>query len=96
MPYAVNRYTGPWNAATPNPVLVIGTRYRKRVLRVSGLTPVFGAGTIYASFTSGWKKSGTGQSSSTASRNRCSEPTPGLPAHEKTSLRAQPIPISWS
>ena len=27
---AVNRYTGPWNAATPNPVLVIGTRYDPR------------------------------------------------------------------
>jgi hypothetical protein len=24
---AVNRYTGPWNATTPNPVLVIGNRY---------------------------------------------------------------------
>lgn len=27
---AVNRYTGPWNADTPNPVLVIGTRYDPR------------------------------------------------------------------
>lgn len=27
---AVNRYTGPWNAATPNPVLVIGTRFDPR------------------------------------------------------------------
>jgi pimeloyl-ACP methyl ester carboxylesterase len=27
---AVNRYTGPWNAVTPNPVLVIGTRYDPR------------------------------------------------------------------
>jgi hypothetical protein len=27
---AVNRYTGPWNATTPNPVLVIGTRYDPR------------------------------------------------------------------
>jgi pimeloyl-ACP methyl ester carboxylesterase len=27
---AVHRYTGPWNAATPNPVLVIGTRYDPR------------------------------------------------------------------
>ena len=27
---AVNRYTGPWDAATPNPVLVIGTRYDPR------------------------------------------------------------------
>ena len=32
----------------------------------------------------------------TASRNRRSEPTPGLPPHEKTSLLAHPIPISWS
>ena len=28
--------------------------------------------------------------------SRCSEPTPGLPPHEKISLRAQPAPISWS
>ena len=28
--------------------------------------------------------------------NRWSEPTPGLPPHEKTSLRAHPMPISWS
>src|SRR5262249_13149395 len=27
---AVHRYTGPWGAATPNPVLVIGTRYDPR------------------------------------------------------------------
>ncbi len=27
---AVNRYTGPWNATTPNPVLVIGNRYDPR------------------------------------------------------------------
>jgi pimeloyl-ACP methyl ester carboxylesterase len=27
---AVNRYSGPWNAVTPNPVLVIGTRYDPR------------------------------------------------------------------
>jgi pimeloyl-ACP methyl ester carboxylesterase len=27
---AVNRYTGPWNAVTPKPVLVIGTRYDPR------------------------------------------------------------------
>jgi pimeloyl-ACP methyl ester carboxylesterase len=26
----VNRYTGPWNATTPNPVLVIGNRYDSR------------------------------------------------------------------
>jgi pimeloyl-ACP methyl ester carboxylesterase len=26
----VNRYAGPWNAVTPNPVLVIGTRYDPR------------------------------------------------------------------
>jgi len=26
----VNRYTGPWNAVTPNPVLVIGTRHDPR------------------------------------------------------------------
>jgi pimeloyl-ACP methyl ester carboxylesterase len=27
---AVNRFTGPWDATTPNPVLVIGTRYDPR------------------------------------------------------------------
>ena len=27
---AVNRYTGPWNATTPNPVLVIGNRFDSR------------------------------------------------------------------
>lgn len=27
---AVNRYTGPWDAATPNPILVIGTRFDPR------------------------------------------------------------------
>ena len=27
---AANRYTGPWNAVTPNPVLVIGTRHDPR------------------------------------------------------------------
>ena len=32
----------------------------------------------------------------TASRKRCSEPTPGLPPQLKISLRAQPAPISWS
>ena len=32
----------------------------------------------------------------TASRNRCSEPTPGLPPHENTSRRAHPAPIIWS
>jgi pimeloyl-ACP methyl ester carboxylesterase len=26
----VNRYAGPWNAVTPNPVLVIGTRFDPR------------------------------------------------------------------
>jgi TAP-like protein len=26
----VDRYAGPWNATTPNPVLVIGTRYDPR------------------------------------------------------------------
>ena len=40
--------------------------------------------------------SGTGQACSTASLNRCSEPTPGLPAQEKISFAAQPAPISWS
>ena len=40
--------------------------------------------------------SGRGQSCSTASRNRCSEPTPGLPPQENTSLRAHPAPMSWS
>jgi hypothetical protein len=40
--------------------------------------------------------SGTGQPCSTASLNLCSDPTPGLPAQEKISLRAQPAPIIWS
>ena len=40
--------------------------------------------------------SGPGQPFSTASRNRCSEPTPGLPPQEKISLLAQPAPMSWS
>ena len=40
--------------------------------------------------------SGCGQSFSTASRKRCSEPTPGLPPQEKISLRTHPAPISWS
>ena len=35
--------------------------------------------------------SGAGQPRSTASRMRCSDPTPGLPPQEKTSLRAAPI-----
>ena len=39
---------------------------------------------------------GTGQPFPTASRSQCSEPTPGLPPHENTSRRAQPIPIIWS
>ena len=39
---------------------------------------------------------GPGQSCSTASRRRYSEPTPGLPPHEKISARTQPAPISWS
>ena len=39
---------------------------------------------------------GPGQAFSTASRNRCSDPTPGLPPQEKISLLAQPAPISWS
>ena len=34
--------------------------------------------------------SGCGQPFSTASRKRCSEPTPGLPPHEKISPVAQP------
>ncbi len=34
--------------------------------------------------------SGAGQPCSTASRNRCSEPTPGLPPQEKISFDAQP------
>ena len=37
-----------------------------------------------------------GQPCSTASRSRCSEPTPGLPPQEKTSSLAQPAPIIWS
>ncbi len=40
--------------------------------------------------------SGAGQLRSTASRKRCSEPTPGFPPHENVSLRAQPAPIIWS
>ena len=39
---------------------------------------------------------GPGQAFSTASRNRCSEPTPGLPPQEKISLLAHPAPMSWS
>ena len=27
---SADRYTGPWNAATPNPILVIGNRYDPR------------------------------------------------------------------
>ena len=34
--------------------------------------------------------SGCGQPFSTASRKRCSEPTPGLPPHENVSLRGAP------
>ena len=41
-------------------------------------------------------RSARGQPFSTASRKRWSEPTPGFPPHENTSLRAQPIPIIWS
>jgi hypothetical protein len=40
--------------------------------------------------------SGEGHPFSTASLNLWSEPTPGLPPHENTSLRAHPMPISWS
>ena len=40
--------------------------------------------------------SGTGHPCSTASRNRCSEPTPGLPPHEKIIRDAHPEPIIWS
>ena len=36
--------------------------------------------------------SGTGQSCSTASRNRCSEPTPGFPPHENTIFAGAPHP----
>ena len=54
----------------------------------------------YAAAMPAWQcsssSSGCGQPCSTASRRRCSEPTPGLPPHEKTSFRAQPMPISWS
>ena len=39
---------------------------------------------------------GTGQECSIASLNRCSDPTPGLPPQENTSLRAHPAPIIWS
>jgi len=34
---AVNRYTGPWNAVTPNPVLVIGTRFDPRTAYASSV-----------------------------------------------------------
>jgi len=37
--------------------------------------------------------SGTGQLWLSASRMRCSEPTPGLPPQENTSFDAQPAPI---
>ena len=37
-----------------------------------------------------------GQPFSTASRRRCSEPTPGLPPQEKMTFLAQPAPIIWS
>jgi len=40
--------------------------------------------------------SGPGQRFSTASRNLCSDPTPGFPPHEKISLLAHPAPMSWS
>ena len=40
--------------------------------------------------------SDAGQSRSTASRMRCSDPTPGLPPQLNTSRRAQPAPIIWS
>ena len=46
---------------------------------------------LCSSMASGW-----GQPFSTASRKRCSDPTPGLPPHEKISPLAQPAPISWS
>ena len=36
--------------------------------------------------------SGSGQPRSTASRSRCSDPTPGLPPHENTSLPRRPHP----
>ena len=39
---------------------------------------------------------GAGQPVASASRIRCSDPTPGLPPHENTSLDAQPAPIIWS
>src|SRR5215475_4921559 len=39
---------------------------------------------------------GCGQPSSTASLNRCRDPTPGLPPQEKTSRSAAPTPIIWS
>jgi hypothetical protein len=32
-----NRYTGPWNAMTPNPILVIGNRYDPRTTFASSL-----------------------------------------------------------
>jgi hypothetical protein len=37
-----------------------------------------------------------GHAFSTASRIRCSEPTPGFPPHENLSRAAQPMPIIWS
>lgn len=35
---AVHRYTGPWDAVTPNPVLVIGTRYDPRTSYQASVT----------------------------------------------------------
>src|SRR5579862_8797338 len=43
-----------------------------------------------------WIASGRGHSFWIASRKRWMEPTPGLPPHEKTTPRAQPMPIIWA
>jgi anaerobic selenocysteine-containing dehydrogenase len=40
--------------------------------------------------------SGQGQPCSTASRKRCSDPTPGFPPQGNTIRSAQPMPMSWS
>ena len=42
------------------------------------------------------QRTALGHPRSTASRNRWSDPTPGFPPQENTSLRAQPQPIIWS
>jgi hypothetical protein len=40
--------------------------------------------------------SGSGSARSIRRRMACSDPAPGLPIQEKTSLRATPAPTIWS